>query len=531
MPMFTRAEMNEHIKSSGKKLGDTDHHSVPTSFRKAKTFLEDEYLHEIEANVDQRYFYFRAKCNHSFKKNDPPHDLKLALCVVTGHVIVASCSCVAGKVGFCNHILALMLKCCKFTLFDSLTTKDLCKEQDENPSVACTSRLQKWHQKGGGIHVIPQPVMDIVVEKTKLDDNRSRAGVKCLLYEARKQPQFHFEDIKRLKSDLHNINPGMGISVLNPHEKSCPDLINTKLGKSPVGSYLSYQASYTEANFTATADLNAIARNSQPLDPHITAAYPRFPLRDRDDFVYSRKFSDSERKYISHLSADENQINNVERRTRDQSESHEWKLERMYRFTASKFDAISKRQRNHDTFANSLMHPKHFTSKYVEHGIKYEPVALHEYEKFMKNRRTPVVVLNCGLIICKGNSILAATPDAKVIDVGCVDPFGLAEIKCPQTKFHVTPLDACSDPNFCLQRDSDDKCKLKRSHSYFKQVQGQMGIAGAQWCDFIVYTGKGLHVERIAFDEAYWKELERKLVNYYLDNFLQYAVVDFQSRK
>ena len=58
-----------------------------------------------------------------------------------------------------------------------------------------------------------------------------------------------------------------------------------------------------------------------------------------------------------------------------------------------------------------------------------------------------------------------------------------------------------------------------------------MGIAGAQWCDFIVYTGKGLHVERIAFDEAYWKELERKLVNYYLDNFLQYAVVDFQSRK
>ena len=61
MPMFTRAEMNEHIKSSGKKLGDTDHHSVPTSFRKAKTFLEDEYLHEIEANVDQRYFYFRAK--------------------------------------------------------------------------------------------------------------------------------------------------------------------------------------------------------------------------------------------------------------------------------------------------------------------------------------------------------------------------------------------------------------------------------------------------------------------------------------
>ena len=47
-----------------------------------------------------KYFYFRAKCNHCFKKNVPPHDLKLALCVVTGYVIEASCVCVAGKVGF-----------------------------------------------------------------------------------------------------------------------------------------------------------------------------------------------------------------------------------------------------------------------------------------------------------------------------------------------------------------------------------------------------------------------------------------------
>ena len=73
---------------------------------------------------------------------------------------------------------------------------------------------------------------------------------------------------------------------------------------------------------------------------------------------------------------------------------------------------FTKRQRNHDTFANSLMRPKQFTSKHVEYGIKYGPVALHEYEKFVKNRKTP--------------AILAATPDAKVIYVGCVNPFGLA---------------------------------------------------------------------------------------------------------
>lgn len=62
MPPFTRAEMNQHIESSGKGVGNADHYSIPTNLRKAKTFLKDEYLKYIGANSDQRYFYLRAKC-------------------------------------------------------------------------------------------------------------------------------------------------------------------------------------------------------------------------------------------------------------------------------------------------------------------------------------------------------------------------------------------------------------------------------------------------------------------------------------
>lgn len=47
---FLRAEMNQHIESSGKKVGNADNHSIPTNLRKAKTFLRDEYLKDIEAN-------------------------------------------------------------------------------------------------------------------------------------------------------------------------------------------------------------------------------------------------------------------------------------------------------------------------------------------------------------------------------------------------------------------------------------------------------------------------------------------------
>ena len=65
-----------------------------------KAFLADEYLHEIQAHQDQSYFSYRAKCFHSFKVREEPHNLKLVLCIVPGEVEYADCgpSCTAEKV-------------------------------------------------------------------------------------------------------------------------------------------------------------------------------------------------------------------------------------------------------------------------------------------------------------------------------------------------------------------------------------------------------------------------------------------------
>ena len=66
MPFFTRAEMNNHISKSGKNSSSS--HSVPTSVRKATTFLNDEYLKDLSAASDDNYFYFWCHCHHSFRK-------------------------------------------------------------------------------------------------------------------------------------------------------------------------------------------------------------------------------------------------------------------------------------------------------------------------------------------------------------------------------------------------------------------------------------------------------------------------------
>ena len=135
--------------------------------------------------------------------------------------------------------------------------------------------------------------------------------------------------------------------------------------------------------------------------------------------------------------------------------------------------------------------------------------------------RTPVKVLPSGFVVSEGIPIIGATPDG--IDFGCVDHFGLAEVKCPYTKHNVTPLDACTYSKFFLEKISDTDSKLKEDHPYYAQVQRQMAATGARWCDFITYTSKGLHVQRIPFDPIFWENLKQNLVSYYFTHFIKFA--------
>ena len=54
-------------------------------------------------------------------------------------------------------------------------------------------------------------------------------------------------------------------------------------------------------------------------------------------------------------------------------------------------------------------------------------------------------------------------------------------------------------------------------------------VTGAKWCDFIVYTSKGMYVERIAFDPNYWQTLRNQLLQYYFEHFIEFAAVDIQN--
>ena len=79
----------------------------------------------------------------------------------------------------------------------------------------------------------------------------------------------------------------------------------------------------------------------------------------------------------------------------------------------------------------------------------------------------------------------------------------------------MTPQEACSLKDFSCKLDQDGRVRLKSPHNYYYQVQRVMGITGSQWCDFVVWTPKGISIERISFDSTFWNNMIPKLENYY----------------
>ena len=183
---------------------------------------------------------------------------------------------------------------------------------------------------------------------------------------------------------------------------------------------------------------------------------------------------------------------------------------RCYRLTASLFGEIAHRKPTTppDSLVLRILQPKQFSSAAVAWGIAKESTAIEEYICHQKmNGHLALTVSPCGFHISESYPYLGATPDGAVYDPSnSAQPFGFLEVKCPYSHRNVTPQEVCSISGFCCTLDGS-VMTLRRNHKYFAQVQGQMAIGGREWCDFVVYTTKGIHIEIIHFDNQYWEKI------------------------
>ncbi|SMN01597.1 hypothetical protein SPONL_2142 [uncultured Candidatus Thioglobus sp.] len=210
----------------------------------------------------------------------------------------------------------------------------------------------------------------------------------------------------------------------------------------------------------------------------------------------------------------------VQLKTKDQADCEMWYKLRSLRLTSSNFGRICKRRSNHDTLARELLSSKKklYNSKFMPLPLKWgkdhEPLAYVKYAQQLAVSSPMLKVATSGLWIDLNMGWLACSPDGLVRGQDKT-LIGLLEIKSPYTARDMTVREACEKiPSFYC-KVTDSGIELQHNHNYYFQVQGQLAITGASWCDFCVYTSLGIEVERIFPDQSFWCNTLQKLETFY----------------
>lgn len=236
---------------------------------------------------------------------------------------------------------------------------------------------------------------------------------------------------------------------------------------------------------------------------------PQFQYNSKMD-LKTKECQEEFQKFELNLKFDPSEIEEL---TRGQNSNKLWVSARKGRITASNFGKIIKNQglKTKSVTKTVMGYYASPVSNALDWGRKHEKTALSEYKKVMKSKGCKVSVEQSGLVIHKKYVFLGASPDGVV---NCNGENGLLEVKCPFSYRCSTPVEATENKDFCCDLVNNE-LKLKDKHSYYYQVQGQMALTGYEWCDFVVWTLRGISVQRIHFDKTLWEMMCTKLISFY----------------
>ena len=125
------------------------------------------------------------------------------------------------------------------------------------------------------------------------------------------------------------------------------------------------------------------------------------------------------------------------------------------------------------------------TSEAQEWGLKNEKTARDTYCSSVKKKHLNFTMSSSGLVVHPEHPHLGASPDG-VVSCDCC---GLGVLECPFSCKNKSFTEASrNDPQFCLTKCEDSSFELKKAHAYYYQVQTQMKLTGARYCDFVVWS-------------------------------------------
>ncbi len=216
--------------------------------------------------------------------------------------------------------------------------------------------------------------------------------------------------------------------------------------------------------------------------------------------------TNQEQLHLNSLSVTLSQSHLIEAATRCQSAAPEWHSLRKERVTASNFrEVINVRGPNAaENLVERIIRGTKQTA-HMKRRLDMEAGGLKDYATLKK-----LNLRKCGLVIYPD------APDGLVYDPPERPPFGLVEIKCPNAVSYID----------CRYLRADHGIyKLKESHPYYWQVQGQLLITGMEWCDFVICAHDDMFVQRIYRDTSVSVLTKQVYARFYKHVFLFCQVI------
>ena len=388
--------------------------------------------------------------NHSQRARETPLKAWI-LADKSGDVVMGHCNCMAGLGEACSHIGAILFACEAAVRIQK--------------SVTCTQEANKWlpsHVKK--IPYLPVNAVDFSSAKRKYQKLCSHDEDSQIHFKRKRNvaPPNHEEQSKFFENISKSNTKSVVLSVIDPYNKSFKHQ-NTDLPV-PLTSF------YKEEN---------------------------------TELTYSELLKVCDETTISLTSS---QCELVERQTRKQASSRVWFEQRRGRITASKLKAAchTNIEKPSKSLIQGICYPEshRFSTAATRWGCKHESTAREQYEQTMNASHDRFTVSDSGLNINPKYPHLGATPDG-FVNCDCCGK-GTCEVKCPHCAKD-KKLDKAAEEKFCLINDGTS-LRLNKKHPYYYQVQAQIFICDVEYCDFIVWTERDIHIERILPDIAFWEE-------------------------
>ncbi|KAL5013934.1 hypothetical protein ScPMuIL_008204 [Solemya velum] len=389
---------------------------------------------------------FTARVRHSQRTTDP-FLVPWLIAEKSGCVLCGHCTCMAGLGEVCSHVSALL-----FAIEATVRLRNSKTVTQEKSYWLLPSAIKKVNYK-----TIQE--IDFTSAKTKKRklDCALKTGDTPAPLKKRKLPDVTVpttDELNNLYSNLHQLK---------------------SKGKKPV--ILSLLPNYAKEFRPASLDKKYPLVLSELYD---------------EDFINAK------------LSVSEEEAHNCELDTRTQSKSKQWFRLRAGRITASKIKAACKTSLEKPSMSliRDICYPmtRTFSSASTQWGCQHEKTAREQYQREMEVLHENFVVRDSGLVINPKYPFLGATPDGVASCQCCGDV--ILEIKCPYCQRDKS----VSDEIDCLE-EKDGQLRLKRSHSYYYQVQCQLLLSNVECSDFVVWTQKDFFTERIKFDDMFCDQM------------------------